>query len=561
MKIIKFPILLMIAVLCACTQSANNNELALVYPETKKVDTVDTYFGTDVADPYRWLEDDNAEDTKSWVTRQNELTSSYLSQIDFRDDLKARLQQLEDYEKVGTPFKRGDYYYFYKNDGLQNQSVLYRTTDFNSSEVFLDPNTFSEDGTTALGGLSFSSDFKYAAFNTSEGGSDWRTAYVMDVISKEILEDTVKWLKFTGMSWYKNGFFYQGFEAPNSEDQLSGTNSFGKIYYHKVGEKQSMDELIYQNAENANNRFGASVSEDERFLFLYSTVGTSGNELYVKDLEAEQKDFIPIITGFDNNHYVVGSENDRLIIHTNLNAPKNRVVTVNVDNPSSNNWEDLISETEFVMNARTAGGYIFTSYLKDAKTEVKQYSFSGKLIREIELPGIGTASGFSAAAEDSELFYSFTSFTVPSSSYRFDIESGESTLHERPDIDFDPTLYETKQIFFNSKDGTRIPMFIVHKKGIKLNGKNPTWLYSYGGFNVSLRPSFRTSRLIWLENGGVFAMPNIRGGGEYGENWHKSGTKLLKKNVFNDFIAAAEYLIEEQYTSSEYLALQGGSNG
>lgn len=550
-----------IALLWAC-QPQEKQALDLNYPETKTTDTTDIYFGAEVPDPYRWLEDDTSDETANWVTAQNQVTNAYLSNIDFRDEVKARLTELEDYEKVSAPFKGGDYYYFYKNDGLQNQSILYRVKNFDDEpEVFLDPNSFSNDGTTALGGLSFSDDYKYTAYNISEGGSDWRTAFIMDTETKELLNDKIKWIKFSGMSWYKDGFYYQRFDEPKEGDELSAANQYGKIYYHKVGTDQSKDKLIYSNPDNAENRFGASVSEDERFLFIYSYTGTSGNELYVKDLSDPVSDFKPIITGFENDHYIVDNDGDDLIIHTNLEAPNNRIVRVNYKNPTSENWVDMIPETENVMTASTAGGNIFTSYLIDAKTSIKQYDYQGKLVREVDLPGIGTASGFGGALEDEELFYSFTSFTVPYSVYRYNIASGESELHGSPELDFNPDEYETKQIFYTSKDGTKVPMFIVHKKGIEMNGKNPTWLYSYGGFNISLKPSFSTSRLVWLENGGVFAMPNIRGGGEYGEEWHKAGTKLQKINVFNDFIAAGEYLINEGYTSSDYLALQGGSNG
>ncbi|WP_424962179.1 prolyl oligopeptidase family serine peptidase [Ekhidna sp.] len=557
----KLTYLLAIIILWAC-QPQEKQAANLDYPETKKIDTTDIYFGTEIPDPYRWLEDDTSDETAEWVKAQNKVTDSYLTNIDFREEVKARLTELEDYEKVSAPFKRGDYYYFYKNDGLQNQSVLFRVKDFDDEpEVFLDPNTFSEDGTTALGGLSFSNDYKYTAYNISVGGSDWRTAYIMNTETKELLDDEIKWIKFSGMSWYKDGFYYQRFDEPKEGDELSATNQYGKIYYHKIGTDQSEDRLIYSNPDNAENRFGASVSEDQRFLFIYSYVGTSGNELYVKDLSDSDSDFIPIVTGFDNDHYIVDNDGDDLIIHTNLDAPNNRIVRVNYQNPTPDNWEDMIPETENVMNASTAGMNIFASYLIDAKTAIKQYDYKGNLIRDVELPGIGTVSGFGGAQGDDELFYTFTSFTTPYSVYRYTIASGESVLHNRPNLDFNPDDYETKQIFYTSKDGTEVPMFIVHKKGIELNGKNPTWLYSYGGFNISLKPSFSTSRLVWLENGGVFAMPNIRGGGEYGEEWHKAGTKLQKINVFEDFIAAGEYLINEGYTSSEYLALQGGSNG
>lgn len=558
----KLTYVLAIVFLWSCQPTDKPAAVNLDYPQTAKIDTVENYFGTEVSDPYRWLEDDNSEQTAEWVESENTVTNAYLDNIDFREEVKARLTALEDYEKVSAPFKQGDFYYFYKNDGLQNQSVLYRKVSLDADpEVFLDPNTFSEDGTTALGGLSFSNDKKYVAYTISEGGSDWRTAYVMDVVSKTMLKDEIKWIKFSGMSWYKDGFYYQRFDEPKEGAELSAANQYGKVYYHKIGDPQSKDLLVYSNPDNPENRFGAGVSDDERYLFIYSYTGTSGNELYVKDLSKPKSAFKPIITGFDNDHYVVDNDGDELIIHTNLDAPNNKLVKVNASNPSSDNWEDFLAETENVMNANTAGGYIFTSYLVDAKTAIKQYDYKGNLVRDVELPGIGTAGGFGGEKDDTELFYSFTSFTTPSSVYIYDIASGESTLHGRPEIDFNPDEYETKQIFYTSKDGTKVPMFIVHKKGMELNGKNPTWLYSYGGFNISLRPSFSTSRLVWLENGGVFAMPNIRGGGEYGEEWHKAGTKLQKKNVFEDFIAAGEFLINEGYTSSDYLAIQGGSNG
>ncbi|MEP1094537.1 MAG: prolyl oligopeptidase family serine peptidase [Cyclobacteriaceae bacterium] len=558
----KLTYLISLTLLWSCQTNTKESATNLNYPETAKVETVDTYFDNDVPDPYRWLEDDASVETAKWVSEQNKVTDSYLDNIDFKNDVKNRLTELENYEKISAPNKYGDYYYFTKNDGLQNQSVIYRVKNFDDEpEVFLDPNTFSDDGTTALGGRSFSGDNKYLAYSISIGGSDWREIYVLNVETKEQTSDKLMWVKFSGMSWYKDGFFYSRYDAPSEDDALKGTNKFGKIYYHKVGTSQDDDKLIYENPNNPENRFGASVSEDERFLFIYSSVSTSGNELFVKDLSNEGNDFIPIHTGFDNDHYIVDSDGDNLIIHTNLDAPNNKLVKVNFKNPSSENWKELVPETDNVMNAGSAGGKVFTSYLVDAKTAIKQYDYNGNLEREVELPGIGTAFGFGGSLKDEEIFYTFTSFTQPASVYRYNISSGESELHRRPELDFNPDDYETKQIFYSSKDGTKVPMFIVHKKGLEMNGKNPAWLYAYGGFNISLRPSFNTARIAWLENGGVFAMPNIRGGGEYGEEWHEAGTKLKKINVFNDFIAAGEYLVSEGYTSSEYLAIQGGSNG
>lgn len=532
------------------------------YPETEKVDHVDEYFGTEVSDPYRWLENDTSAATEDWVTKQNELTFSYLEGIPFRDAIKERLTELYDYERVSAPFKKGDYYYYFKNEGLQNQSVMYRKATLDGEpEVFLDPNTFSEDGTISLAGRSFSDDGKLFAYSISVSGSDWREIYVMDVESKEKLNDKIEWAKFTGIAWYEDGFYYQRFAKPKEGDELQEQNIFGKIYYHKVGTPQSEDRLIYENPENPQNRFGASVTDDQRFLVIYSYVSTSGNGLILKDLSDPNSDFITIVDDFENDHQVIGNNEDILLIETNLDASNKRVVSVDAANPTPENWQDVIPETENVLNANTAGNKIFASYLVDAKTAVKQFDLEGNHERDVELPGIGTAYGFSGDPEDEELFYTFTSFTEPSSVFRYKIETGESTLYERADVDFNPDDYETKQIFYTSKDGTEVPMFIVHKKGIELNGKNPTYLYSYGGFNISLRPSFSASRIIWLENGGVYAQPNIRGGGEYGEEWHKAGTKMNKQNVFDDFIAAAEWLIQNNYTSPDYLTVAGGSNG
>ncbi len=556
----KLNYFLVISLFWACQNVTEDSNLK--YPETATIETIDTYFDTEVSDPYRWLEDDKSKETAQWVAAQNEVTQAYLGEIDFRAQVKERLTELENYEKVSAPEKHGDYYYFSKNDGLQNQAVIYRVKAFDDEpELFFDPNTLSADGTTALGGWSFSKDHKYFAYATSTGGSDWREIFVLNTNDKTQLDDHLKWAKFTPMSWYKDGFFYQRFDEPEEGSELKGTNTFAKVYYHKVGSDQSEDELVYQNPDNPQNRFFAQVSSDERFLFLSSSESTSGNELFVKDLRERDSKFIPIIRGFANEHYVVDNDGDYLIIHTTLNAPNNKLIKVHYRNPSPEHWEVFVPESENVMNAVAGGGKLFGLYLVDAKTSIKQFDYKGKLEREIELPGIGTASGFDGDKKDKELFYTFTSFTVPPTIYRYDVASGKSQVYRAPEVNFDQDIFETKQVFFESKDGTKVPMFIVSKKGMALDGKNPTWLYAYGGFNISITPSFSTSRIAWLENGGVFAMPNIRGGGEYGEVWHKAGTKLNKKNVFEDFIAAAEYLIREKYTSSEYLALQGGSNG
>ena len=546
--------------LLSCNQPESTQQLT--YPITDKVDTVDQYFDTEVSDPYRWLEDDRSEKTGQWVKAQNEVTSAYLSQIDFKEAIQERLTELIDYEKVSAPFHEGDYYYYYQNDGLQNQSVLFQTKDANQpGEVFIDPNTFSEDGTVSLSTITFSNDGQYAAYSVSVSGSDWREIYVMNTETKEKLSDKVEWAKFTSMSWRDGGFYYQGFDKPKEGDELKGTNEFGKIYYHKIGTSQEDDQLVHQNPDNPNNRFFAWVSEDERYLVIYSTESTSGNELYFIDLKNDPEKLVTIVTGFENDHNVITTEGDRLFIETNLGAPNNRLVVANVNNPTPENWVDVIPETENVLSASIAGNNIFATYLEDAKTAIRRFGYDGTPQGDVELPGIGTARGFSGNKEDNEFYYTFTSFIVPSSVYKYDLPTGKSTLFRGSKVNFNPDGYETKQVFYKSKDGTEVPMFIVHKKGIELNGKNPTWLYAYGGFNISLRPSFSASRIVWLENGGVYAQPNIRGGGEYGETWHKAGTKLQKKNVFEDFIAAGEYLIENGYTTSEYLAIEGGSNG
>ncbi len=556
-------VLICLALLCSCgDQSTTTESSNLTYPITNKVDTIDTYFGQSVPDPYRWLEDDRSEETGAWVAAQNKVTQGYLSAIDFRQEVANRLMKLENYEKITAPDKSGDYYYYRKNDGLQNQSVIYRTTDLEKEpEVFIDPNTFSEDGTTALSTLSFNEEGDMAAYSISIAGSDWREIFVMDAKTGQRLSDHLKWVKFSGISWYQDGFYYQGFDEPDADDALKGTTQFGKIYYHTVGTDQSEDELIYSNPDNPENRFSADVTKDDQYLVIYSAESTSGNALYIKDLGSQGSQFITLVDNFDNDHKVIGTNGDELLIETNYKASNNRLVSVSLDYPTPGDWQTLIPEKEQVLSAAIAGNKIMASYLVDAKTASEQYALDGTFEKEVALPAIGTVYGFDAAPDEEEFYYTFTSFTEPASIYKYDIPVGESTLWRRPEIDFDPDQYETKQIFYTSQDGTKVPMFIVHKKELELNGKNPTWLYSYGGFNISLRPSFSASRIAWLENGGVFAMPNIRGGGEYGEEWHEAGTKQKKLNVFNDFIAAGEYLISEGYTSSEYLALQGGSNG
>lgn len=550
--------------LLACqAETSEDQSEALSYPETKKVDTSDLYFSTRVPDPYRWLEDDLSKETASWVRSQNDVTFGYLNAIPFRDQLKTRLTELFDYERISAPTKHGDYYYFSRNDGLQNQSVLYRKQSLDGeAEVFLDPNKFSEDGTISLAGASFTEDGSLFAYLISEGGSDWRKGIVMDTETMEQVGDTLRDIKFSGISWKGNeGFYYSSYDKPEEGSALSAKTQYHKLYYHALGTPQSEDELVFGGEARPRRYIGGYLTDDERFLIISASESTSGNQLYMKDLTQEGSEIIEIVGNFENNHSVIGIEGDRLLVETNLDAPMNRVVAVDLNSPAPASWSDVIPETENVLNASTAGGYIFASYLVDAQTQVKQYSYTGEFVREVELPGIGTAGGFGGEPEDETLYYTFTSFTYPSTIFEYDISSGESTLYEQPEVDFNPEEYETKQVFFTSKDGTQVPMFIVHKKGLEMNGKNPTYLYGYGGFNVSLRPSFSSSRILWLENGGVYAQPSLRGGGEYGEEWHLAGTKMNKQNVFDDFIAAGEYLVENNYTSSEYLAIAGGSNG
>ena len=558
-----FIIILLPAIIIGCAQKQSSTA-DITYPETKKVDTVDTYFGTKVPDPYRWLEDDNAEDTKAWVKTQNKITNSYLDDIPFRSDIKAKVEELIDYEKISAPQKHGDYHYYYKNSGLQDQSVFYRTNDLESdrAEVFLDPNTFSDDGTVSMAGTFFSDDGSLMTYLISDGGSDWRKAITLDTDTQKMIGDTLVNLKFTGISWKGNeGFYYSSYERPEEGEQLTEANQQQKVYYHKLNTPQSSDEVVF--GDSINRRIASAyLTEDNRYLVVSASSGTSGNELYIKDLQNPSSDFITIVDDMENDHSLIHSYGNRLLIYTNRNAPDYRVIETTIENPTPDHWSDLIAEKEQTLTgASTAGGYLFLNYLKDAKSTVKQLTLEGKFVRDIELPAIGSAGGFSAKKDDDELFYTFTSYTYPTSIFRYDIESGTSTLYEQPEVAFDPGQYTTKQVFYESKDGTKIPMFIVHRKDIELNGEQPTLLYGYGGFNISLTPSFSTRWISWLEMGGVFAVANLRGGGEYGASWHKQGIKMKKQNVFDDFIAAAEYLIDNDYTRSEKLGIIGGSNG
>ncbi len=556
---------LVFSVIMSCKNNADKTKIVVNYPETKTIDSVDTYFGVEVKDPYRWLEDDRSEETEAWVKTQNKTTFGYLDNIPFREDLKERLSKLWNYEKVGAPFIEGDYTYFYKNDGLQNQYVVYRHKtgeDPNTATVFLDPNTFSEDGTVSLGNLSFSKNGKIAAYSISEGGSDWRKVLVMDVESKEITEDTLVDIKFSGISWYKNeGFYYSSYDKPEGSE-LSAKTDQHKVYYHKLGTPQKSDKLIFGGTPEEKHRYiYGGVTEDDRYLLISPKVSTSGNKLYIKDLTKPNSKLITILDHTESDTYLIDNVGSKLYLVTNLDAPNKKIVSVDAANPSSENWVDVIPETEHVLLPSTCGGYFITEYMVDAISKVMQYDYDGKLIRELDLPGVGNANGFGGKKEDKTDYYSFTNYNTPSSIYKLDIATGKSELYWKPSIAFNSEDYESNQVFYTSKDGTKVPMIITHKKGLELNGKNPTILYGYGGFNISLNPSFSITNAVWMEQGGILAVPNLRGGGEYGKKWHIAGTKLQKQNVFDDFIAAGEYLIKNNYTSSDYLALRGGSNG
>jgi len=566
MKKLMLPIITAL-VLVGCNNSnvSINQTNTVTYPKTKKVDTVTNYFGTQVKDPYRWLEDDMSEETARWVEDQNKTTFGYLENIPFREELKQRLTTLWNYEKVGAPFKEGDYSYFYKNDGLQNQYVIYRYKtgqDPDKTEVFLDPNTFTEDGTISLGGLSFSENGSLAAYSISEGGSDWRKVLVMNAQTKKIIEDTIVDVKFSGISWLKNeGFYYSSYDKPKGSE-LSAKTDQHKLYYHKLGTSQKEDELIFGGTPEQKHRYvSGRTTQDNKYLIVSASVSTSGNKLFIKDLSDPKSPFITIQKDTDSDTSVTDNVGSKLYLVTNRNAPNKKVVTVDASSPGPENWKDLIEETQNVLRASTGGGYVFANYMENAVSVIKQYRYDGTLVREVALPGVGSAGGFGAKKQDTSLYYSFTNYLTPGSIYSYEISSGTSKLYKKPSIDFNSDEYQSRQVFYTSKDGTQVPMIITHKKGIVLDGTNPTILYGYGGFNISLTPSFSITNAVWMEQGGVYAVANLRGGGEYGKKWHDAGTKLQKQNVFDDFIAAAEYLIGKKYTSSDFLAIRGGSNG
>ena len=532
------------------------------YPVTKKGNVVDNYFGETLADPYRWLEDDMSAETANWVKAQNKVTFSYLEQIPYRDKLKQRLEKLMNYEKIGAPFTEGDYTYFYKNDGLQNQYVLYRSKEGGDVEVFLDPNTFSDDGTTSMSGLSFSKDGSLLAYQISQGGSDWRKIIIIDTQTKEQVEQALVDVKFSGIDWLGNeGFYYSSYDKPEGSE-LSAKTDQHKVYYHTLGSAQATDKLVFGATDEQKHRYvGADVTHDGRYLLISASTSTSGNKLFIKDLTQKNSEFVTIVGNTDSDTSVIDNEGSKLFLVTNLNAPNQKVVTVDAADPGPQNWQDFIPETENVLKLTKGGDTFFANYMVDAISKVKQYNKKGELIRDITLPGAGTAGGFSGKKEQTTLYYSFTNYKTPGTTYTFDVTTGESGVYRKSGVDFNSDDYTSEQVFYNSKDGTKVPMIITYKNGIKLDGSNPTILYGYGGFNISLTPSFSPTTAAWLEQGGVYAVANIRGGGEYGKEWHNAGTKLQKQNVFDDFIAAAEYLQSKKYTSKQRLALRGGSNG
>ena len=552
-----------ISFLALSTMISCNTEKPIQYPPTKKGDVKDTIFGTVVEDPYRWLEDDNSAETAEWVKSQNELTFGYLAKLPYRDQIKARLTELWDYPKFETPFKEAGIYFFKKNNGLQNQSVLYMTKDLNAEPtVLLDPNTLSADGTKALTGIEISNDGKYLIYQVAQSGSDWNEIFVKNIETGEMLPDHIVWVKFSGISWYQDGFFYSAYDKPEAGSELSKANEFQKVYFHKLGTEQTADQLILSDQTNPKMMFGAGMTEDKRFLLILKSQGTHGNALDFKDLSKKNSDFVPVTKSYDYEFNPIDNLGDDLFVLTNYKAPKYRLIKINTNHPEEENWVELVPEKENVLqHATLAGGKIVLDYLKDAHSRAEVYNYDGTFDYVLELPGIGTSDASSGKKNDPEAFYNFSSFNTPGEIYKYDFTTKKSTLYFRPEVKFNPDDFEVKQEFYASKDGTKIPMFIVYKKGLELNGKNPALLYAYGGFNISLTPSFSSARMAFMENGGVLAVANLRGGGEYGEEWHRTGTKRQKQNVFDDFIAAAEYLISQKYTSSEKLAIQGGSNG
>ncbi|WP_116871051.1 prolyl oligopeptidase family serine peptidase [Vibrio splendidus] len=529
------------------------------YPITNKQIVSDDYFGQIIEDPYRWLEDDRSDQTAEWVASQNAVTFDYLAQIPYRAELRERLAKAQDYKKSSQPFVRGDYTYFYKNDGLKNHSILYRQREGQSVEVFLDPNTFSEDGTTSLGSVSFSKDYSLVAYSISEGGSDWRKIFVIETETKQQLETEITDAKFTGISWLGNrGFYYSSYDKPDGSE-LSARTEQHKLYFHELGTEQASDKVIFGESNDEQHRYVSGyTTEDDRYLIILGKESTSGNRLFYIDLKSSEQSLNTLIDHVDSDTYLIDNQGENFILYTNLDAPNGKIVSFD---SGTEQWRDIISEKPQPLDISTGGGYLFAHYMVDVVSKIEQLDYQGNLVREIHLPGLGTASGLGGKKEQTQLYYTFTNYVTPPTIFSFDIESGSSEVYQRSESPFESDKFESKQVFYTSKDGTQVPMLISYKKGLKLDGNNPTMLYAYGGFNVSLTPSFSGTVGSWLELGGVYAVPNLRGGGEYGKAWHKAGTQQQKQNVFDDFIAAAEFLIAENYTSSDKLAIRGGSNG
>ena len=544
-------------------QSANSQKIN--YPESREVDLSDTYFGIKVNDPYRWLENDSSTETRNWVIEENKLTNDYLAQIPFRTKIKNELSANYNYARMSAPVKYGDYFYFFKNSGLQNEDVMYRMKnpgDTATAELFIDPNSFSNNGAVSFQGYNFSPDGSLLAYLISNGGSDWREIIVKDVHTGKLIGDTLRNVKFSDASWKGNdGFYYSTYDIPAGQNKLVAESDQHTVYYHKLGTSQNADVFVFGGKKQPHRYIDAEVTEDQHWLLITAAETTFGNELYIQDLKKSDSPIRPVVTDQQSDQQIVNSKDDILYIATNRNAPNYKLVKVNAADPGPANWVDVIPETQNKAGFTSGGGYFFATYLVDVKSSVIQFDTDGKKIHEVKLPTAGTVSGFSAFKNQDELFYNFTSFTYPNSIYHYDIKNGKSDFYNKPAVLFNPEDYKTEQVFYTSRDGTKIPMYIVYKKGIQLNGNNPTFLYGYGGFDVSEMPVFSSPRMVWLENGGIYAQPNIRGGGEYGEKWHFAGTRMKKQNVFDDFIAAGEFLIKEKYTSSHYLAIAGGSNG
>ena len=535
----------------------------ITYPVTRKTEQADNYFGTKVADPYRWLEDDKSPETARWVEAQNAVTFGYLDKIPFRQALHKRLTEIYNYPRYSSPRRAGEYYFFSKNDGLQNQSVLYVQKGLEGQpEVFVDPNRLSPDGTVRILLISFSRNRKYVAISRSEAGSDWSEIRIMEIATKRELPDRIQWVKFSNAAWLGDGFFYSGYEKPAAGQELTAKNEFQKIFYHRLGDPQEKDQLVYEDKQHPLRYFGVAATELEEYAFLSVSEGTSGTELYWKDLKKKGAPFELLIKGFDNDSAPIDNVGDKFLVYTNMDAPNFKVVSIDPKKPAKENWQTVIPEKPEVLSwANAAGGRLFCGYLEDANTKVYQHGFNGKLVREIGLPALGTADGFEGWRDDTTLFYTFTSFTFPPAIYKYDIAGGKSDVFRTAEVKFTPGDYEVKQVFYESKDKTKVPMFVVYRKGLALDGKNPCYLTGYGGFDISVQPAFSPALIALLENGCVFAEPNLRGGGEYGETWHKAGMLQNKKKVFDDFIAAAEYLIKTGYTSKDKLAIAGASNG